>query len=173
MREVYRLFAESRQMKPGDLMESGPWHRTRIAGVQFGAALLALAGNRGRGGLAHRGTWLTPPLRMTIRACVEGHCGYISKVVITDESAPVRQRGRQCPGHTDYNNGTRRCGTGRSRVQILTLQEAGDPWHYEGEIYNPEDGNTYTAIEVLADTLKLKGCAMMILCQEQLWQRVP
>ena len=28
-------------------------------------------------------------------------------------------------------------------LQILTLRATDNPWHFEGEIYNPQDGKTY------------------------------
>jgi uncharacterized protein (DUF2147 family) len=123
------------------------------------------------------GTWLTPQRsEMTVAGCVEGYCGYISRIVITDE---IRARYGSAVDsavvYTDYNNKDRAL---RDRpihgLQILTLRRGADDWHYEGEIYNPEDGNTYAGfLEVKGpDTLVLKGCALMVLCQEQVWRRV-
>ena len=59
-------------------------------------------------------------------------------------------------------------------LQILTLRPTDNPYYYEGEIYNPEDGNVYAgSVEVLRDdAIKLKGCVLYVLCQEQEWARV-
>jgi uncharacterized protein (DUF2147 family) len=123
------------------------------------------------------GTWLTPVgSEMTISSCVEGFCGYISKIVITDQiRAKYGSAVDQVETYTDHNN---RNPDLRHRpmhgLQILTLRQGASPWNFEGEIYNPEDGNTYAGyIEVKGpDTVILKGCALMVLCQEQEWRRV-
>jgi uncharacterized protein (DUF2147 family) len=124
------------------------------------------------------GVWLTDSKsEMTIARCVEGFCGYISKIVVPDEI--VAQYGDQLAAidtFTDYNNKDPAL---RDRpiqgLQILTLRGGGNPWYFEGEIYNPEDGNVYSgSVEVTgADSLKLKGCVLYVLCQEQVWTRVP
>lgn len=123
------------------------------------------------------GTWLTPQQsEMTISSCVEGFCGHISKIVITDEiRAKYGGVVDTAVVFTDYNNKDPAL---KDRpiegLKILTLRQGADPWHYEGEIYNPEDGNTYAGyIEVTGpDTLKLKGCALIVICVEQEWTRV-
>lgn len=122
------------------------------------------------------GVWLTPQQsEMTISACVEGYCGYISKIVITEQTrAKYGDAVDTVEVYTDYNN--KNPGL-RDRpiqgLQILTLRMKDDR-NYEGEIYSPEDGNTYAGyIELLGpDRLKLKGCTMRVLCAEQEWKRV-
>lgn len=123
------------------------------------------------------GKWRTPTqAEMTISSCVEGHCGYITKIVITEELRAKYGEGVDTLSvYTDAKNKDPNL---RNRpiegLQILTLKEATDDRHFEGEVYNPEDGNTYTGyLEVVdANTLKLKGCALMFLCQEQVWKRI-
>lgn len=123
------------------------------------------------------GVWLTPSQsEMTISSCVEGYCGYISRIVITDEiRAKYGDEVDTVTNYTDYNNKNPAL---RDRpvhgLQILTLRAAAKPGSFEGEIYSPEDGNTYDGfLEVVGpDRLKLKGCAMMVFCQEQEWRRV-
>jgi len=124
------------------------------------------------------GVWLTDSKsEMTIARCVEGFCGYISKIVVPEDI--VAQYGDQLAAidtFTDYHNKDPAL---RDRpiqgLQILTLRGGGNPWYFEGEIYNPEDGNVYSgSVEVTgADSLKLKGCVLYVLCQEQVWTRVP
>ena len=50
--------------------------------------------------------------------------------------------------------------------------QGGGEWD-DGRIYNPNDGNTYSAEmeEVGADVLKVSGCVLFI-CKEQTWKRV-
>ena len=123
------------------------------------------------------GKWRTPTqAEMTISSCVEGHCGYISKVVVTDE---LRAKyGDDVANMSVYTDAKNKDPNLRNRpiegLQILTLRMGPDDRHFEGEVYNPEDGNTYTGyLEVIdANTLKLKGCALMFLCQEQVWKRI-
>jgi uncharacterized protein (DUF2147 family) len=41
-----------------------------------------------------------------------------------------------------------------------------------GELYNPDDGRTYTgAIRVRNGALELRGCALGVFCQTQTWRR--
>ncbi len=142
----------------------------------FSAALLA-APSLGQSAPGIEGVWLTPSQsEMTISSCVEGFCGYISRIVITDEIRAKYGDGVDAvTNYTDYNNKDPAL---RDRpihgLRILTLRAAAEPGHYEGEIYSPEDGNTYAGfIEVVGpDVIKLKGCAMMVLCQEQVWRRI-
>lgn len=123
------------------------------------------------------GTWLTPQAsEMTINACVEGFCGYISKIVINDAiRAKYGDAVDSVDTYTDYNN---KDPSLRNRpiqgLKILTLRPGADPWHFEGEIYNPEDGNTYAGfLEVTGpDTMKLTGCALIVICLDQEWTRV-
>lgn len=42
----------------------------------------------------------------------------------------------------------------------------------DGELYNPDDGRTYTgAIRVRHGALELRGCALGVFCQTQTWRR--
>lgn len=43
-----------------------------------------------------------------------------------------------------------------------------------GEVYNPDDGRTYSGEirQAGPDTLELEGCALMIFCKTQEWERV-
>lgn len=124
------------------------------------------------------GVWLTnTKSEMTIEACAEGYCGYISKIVVPDHIVAKYGDDLEAIGDnfTDYNNKDPNL---RDRpiqgLRILTLRPGNNPWYFEGEIYNPEDGNVYTgSVEVLgADNIKLKGCVLYVLCQEQEWTRV-
>lgn len=56
---------------------------------------------------------------------------------------------------------------------LINMQPAGGRW--DGQIYNPEDGNTYDAhISLKAeDVLKVEGCFLGFLCGGQDWTRVP
>lgn len=128
---------------------------------------------------AVEGVWLTDSLtEMTIAACPQGFCGYISKIVVPER---IRQQmgssldSVDVSQYTDVNNKDPRLKKRPIQgLQILTLKPTGNPNYYEGEIYNPEDGNIYSgSVEVTSgDKIKLKGCVLYVLCQEQLWARI-
>jgi hypothetical protein len=56
---------------------------------------------------------------------------------------------------------------------LLDMKPARDRW--EGQVYNSQDGNTYSASIKLVnpDTLRLEGCVLSIFCGSQSWTRVP
>ena len=56
---------------------------------------------------------------------------------------------------------------------LWDLEDDGRGEWDDGEIYNPEDGETYDAEmeEVDANTLKVRGC-VWFLCKTQTWERV-
>lgn len=149
---------------------------SRIAAL---AASLVLSTGAFAGALVE-GTWLTPDqAEMTIEECQPNVlCGTLSKIVIT--KAHVEQYGVD-PSAIDVNAITdvmNKDPAMRDRpmlgLQILTLKATDNPWHFTGDIYNPQDGNTYSGeIKVKdADSIVLKGCALYVLCQEQTWTRV-
>lgn len=126
------------------------------------------------------GVWLTTArTELTIIACPVGYCGHITKIVIPE--AIKQKYGDQLEAidpasFTDANNKDPALqGRPIQGLQILALRQTGNPMFYEGEIYNPEDGNIYSgSVEVLsADLIRLKGCVLYVLCQEQDWSRVP
>lgn len=56
-------------------------------------------------------------------------------------------------------------------LSILSgLKPRADGW--SGQIYNPEDGQTYRATlrRVSADTLEVEGCVLVI-CKKQIWRK--
>lgn len=128
------------------------------------------------------GTWRTQLLaEVTISSCPDGYCGHISKVVVPQHW--IERVGREAiesmraEEYYDLNNKDpllrRRPILG---LQILTLRPGGRPDIYDGEIYNPEDGNVYSGyVEVLGpDSLRLNGCVLFnILCRGEDWLRVP
>jgi uncharacterized protein (DUF2147 family) len=150
----------------------------RVSALGILALLQIPATAMAQSGALIEGVWLTDTKsEMTIAPCAEGYCGYISKIVVPDEIAAKYGDELDAIGNnfTDYNNKDPQL---RDRpiqgLQILTLRGGNNPWYFEGEIYNPEDGNVYAgSVEVLGpDSLRLKGCVMYVLCQEQEWTRV-
>lgn len=126
------------------------------------------------------GTWLTQlKSEITIEPCPDGFCGRISKIVVPQKY--IEQYGEQlkemsAEDYFDYNNKDPAL---RERpvlnLQILTLKPSHNPFRYEGQIYNPEDGNIYEGyLEVVgADTVRLNGCVLYgLICRGEEWQRV-
>ena len=58
-------------------------------------------------------------------------------------------------------------------VQIFNDMAQVNANKWEGSLYNPEDGNTYSGslTQVCPDTLELEGCAFIIFCQSDTWTR--
>lgn len=58
-------------------------------------------------------------------------------------------------------------------VEIVRgLRETAPGVWSEGEVYNPDDGRTYTgAIRLRNGALTLRGCALNVFCQNQTWRR--
>jgi len=126
------------------------------------------------------GVWLTTAqTELTIVACPSGYCGHISKIVIPEaikEKYGDQLESLDPAAFTDANNKDPALqGRPIQGLQILALRQTGNPMFYEGEIYNPEDGNVYSgSVEVLSvDLIRLKGCVLYVLCQEQDWSRIP
>lgn len=124
------------------------------------------------------GTWLTADgSEITIIGCPQGYCGMISKIVVPDH---VRQKyGNDLAAiGANYTDMMNKDPALRNRpiqgLQILTLQPTASPWRFDGQVYHPEHGNHYGgSVEVIGpDRIKLKGCALYVICLEQEWQRV-
>ncbi|WP_169569069.1 DUF2147 domain-containing protein [Sneathiella limimaris] len=59
-------------------------------------------------------------------------------------------------------------------IELLSgLEKVGANEWDDGDIYNPEDGNTYSSEMSLLDdnTLEVKGCVLFI-CKTQVWKRI-
>lgn len=59
-------------------------------------------------------------------------------------------------------------------VDIFISTEEISPTKWRGQLYNPEDGNTYsgTLEELNATTLELEGCVFIVLCRQDTWTRL-
>ena len=58
---------------------------------------------------------------------------------------------------------------------VLGMKPSGTPDKWAGQVYNAEDGKTYSGSLTLtgASTLKLEGCALGgLVCKAQTWTRV-
>lgn len=81
----------------------------------------------------------------------------------------------QASGATDYNNpdpAKRNRSTLGMPILLGLQQTAANRW--DGEVYSPEDGKTWTInISLInADQLRLQGC-LLFFCGGQVWERAP
>jgi uncharacterized protein (DUF2147 family) len=134
------------------------------------AALLALAGSEGALAADPNGTWLTQTgtSRIRIADCGGALCGTI--VWLKEPTDPDTGKPK-----TDKNNAD---AGKRSRPLIgtqivLGMKPAGtDKW--TGQVYNAEDGKTYSGnLTMTGDSaLSLQGCALGgLVCKSQSWTR--
>lgn len=128
------------------------------------------------------GVWRTQ-LRseVTIAACPEGFCGSLSHIVVPEgmlSGAEAEAAAAMAP--EDFFDHRNEDPALRNRpmlgLQILTLWQGKEPHIFDGEIYNPEDGKTYSGfVEMIGpDTLRLNGCVLFnVVCRGEEWTRVP
>jgi uncharacterized protein (DUF2147 family) len=150
-------------------------------GVILGGVLAVLGSGAALAQEAIEGTWRTQlQSEITIAPCAEGYCGALSKIVVPSEglSADEIAAAAAMPveAYTDHRN---KDASLRSRpmlgLQILTLRPSTKPGIYDGDIYNPQDGNTYSGyVEMVTmDLMRLNGCVLYnIICRGEDWVRV-
>ena len=127
------------------------------------------------------GTWLTEAKsEITIAECPDGFCGDLSKIVVPEDIYKANKKAIDSIGATNFTDQMNKDPSLRSRpilgLQIVTLHAGDKPNIYDGAIYNPQDGNTYSGyVEVLGpDKIKLNGCILYnIICKGEEWTRVP
>ena len=127
------------------------------------------------------GTWQTKLLsEVTISACPEGFCGYLSRIVVPGEGLTAEEaEAAATMDPADFFDMRNKDPALRNRpmqgLQLLTLIRSDKPNIYDGAIYNPQDGNTYSGyVEMVSpELLRLNGCVLYnIICQGQDWVRV-
>lgn len=128
------------------------------------------------------GVWQTVLLsEITIAACPEGFCGTLSKIIVPSEGlTPDELAAAQAMDPATFTDMRNKDPQLRSRpmqgLQILTLLPSTKPNIYDGEIYNPQDGNTYSGyVEMTGpDVARLNGCVLFnVVCKGEDWVRVP
>lgn len=126
------------------------------------------------------GIWITEKLtEVSIQPCDDGYCGYISKVVLPQ--AIIDQYGDQLDQFDGtYLDSLNKDPSLRDRpllgLQILTLNDQIGPVNFEGEVYNAEDGETYSGSFKLisANSAVVTGCVMFnLICSGEEWTRLP
>ena len=117
------------------------------------------------------GKWLTEDGEATIAIarCGAALCGTIVALKTPIDPATGRPQ-------TDVNNpDAAKAGRPLIGVQIIfDMRPGGTADTWDGQLYNAEDGKTYSgSIAVTgANTLELKGCALFgLICKSQTWTR--
>ncbi len=106
------------------------------------------------------GTWLTEEAKATVRIapCGPALCGTIVSLKEPNDPATGKPK-------NDGNN----VDTG-----LIGMKPSGTANKWSGQVYNAEDGKTYTGSLTLQDanTIKLEGCILGgLVCKAQTWTR--
>lgn len=116
------------------------------------------------------GTWLTGggKSRVKVARCGNALCGTI--VWLKEPNDPNTGQAKTDSSNQDVAK--------RSRAMIgveivLGMQPSGTSDKWTGEVYNPEDGKTYSGSLTMtgANELSLAGCVLAVLCKSQTWTR--
>lgn len=132
------------------------------------AAMVSLASNFARADAGSAsGTWVMENGKITVRVipCGGNLCGKIvgMRKPLTKKGEPKRDK------HNPNPSLRRRPVIG---LTIMTGMKADGDRSWAGEIYNPDDGNTYTSHMTLeGDRMNVKGCVAFI-CEKMTFQRV-
>lgn len=128
------------------------------------------------------GVWRTQLLaEVTIAPCPEGYCGTLSHIVVPEGMlSGAEAEAAAAMTQEEFFDVRNEDPALRSRpmlgLQIMTMAPGDKPHIFDGEIYNPEDGKTYSGyLEVLGpDMLRLNGCVLFnVICRGEDWTRVP
>jgi uncharacterized protein (DUF2147 family) len=117
------------------------------------------------------GTWLTETgtSRIRIADCGGALCGVV--VWMKEPIDPETQK----PRLDKFNADAARRGRPLMGVTIVIGMKPSGANQWSGEVYNAEDGKTYTGHITMqsASALKLEGCALAgLICKGQTWTRV-
>lgn len=118
-----------------------------------------------------RGNWLTENGRATVAIanCGGALCGKI--IALGEPIDPATGKPRTDNNNSDAAKRTRPL-IGVQIVIDMKPDSIADKW--KGQVYNAEDGNTYSGSITLVDakTLNLQGCALAgLICKTQKWTR--
>lgn len=136
----------------------------RVLGLGVAVALAASAAGHAS---AIEGRWRTPTnnAEIDIAPCGAATCG----VVIAADHLKVDPAARDVRNRDASLRGRRIAG-----LRMLSGFTGGPREWKGGQVYNPDDGGTYSGVITLVDPdhLKLRGCIVFPLCRTQVWTRI-
>ena len=143
---------------------------TAVALCLSAAALATVSFSRPAAAADAFGIWLTGDKEGQVRIinCGGALCGNLIWLKQPNDPATGRPK-------TDRHNAD---ASKQSRpllgVPVVLAMKPSGPGQWSGELYNAEDGKTYSGSFRLTgpDTADLKGCVLSILCKSQIWTRV-
>ncbi|SFV35151.1 hypothetical protein SAMN05216456_2080 [Devosia crocina] len=127
------------------------------------------------------GVWRAALLsEVTIAPCGTGFCGYLTKIVVPSEGLSAKETEVALSMSPEQFFDERNADPAlRSRpmlgLHMLSLRPGGKPHIFDGEIYNPQDGKTYSGyVEMTGpDAMRLNGCVLYnVICRGEDWVRV-
>jgi uncharacterized protein (DUF2147 family) len=144
--------------------------------------MMLLSGTPAAAQAAIEGTWRTKlNSEVTIYPCPEGFCGHLTRIVVPEETLSEEEAAAAAAmDPSQFFDQRNKDPNLRSRpmlgLHMLTLRPSDEAHIFDGDVYNPQDGNTYSGyVEVLGpDTMRLNGCVLYnIVCMGEDWTRVP
>jgi len=128
------------------------------------------------------GVWRAALLsEVTIAVCDVGFCGYLTKIVVPSEGLSAEEAEAALSMSSDQffdqrNEDPALRNRPMQDLHMLTLRPGAEAHIFDGEIYNPQDGKTYSGyVEMTGpDTMRLNGCVLYnVICKGEDWMRVP
>ena len=145
--------------------------RTLVVALCFSAAAFLATNLTGTASAADAiGTWYTGDKASQVRIvnCGGSLCGTL--IWLKEPNDPATGR----PKTDKHNADASKQGRPLLGVPVVLGMKPNGPGQWNGEVYNAEDGKTYSGSFTLTgpDTADLKGCVLSILCKSQTWTRV-
>lgn len=137
------------------------------------AAVLASGGHAQASAADPTGYWMKPDsernAKIQITKCGKGGAQLCSSIVWLEN--PKDNRGR--PLHDIRNENPSMRDRPIQGLPLFNGMTRTGPSTWTGKIYNPEDGNTYSATLTMVSQkqIVLKGCKAWLLCGEKMWLR--
>ncbi len=165
--------------------------RNAVWAAQFCLALWLGAGGLAFGQMAVPGSAQPSPIEgvwraellseITIESCELGFCGYLSRIVVPEGILSAEEaEAAAAMSPEQFFDQRNEDPALRTRpmlgLHMLTLRPGERPTVFDGEVYNPQDGKTYSGyVELLGpDALRLNGCVLYnVICRGEDWVRVP
>jgi uncharacterized protein (DUF2147 family) len=143
---------------------------TAVALCVSAAALVTVSFSQTAAAAEALGTWYTGDKESQVRIvnCGGALCGTL--VWLKEPNDPATGRPKTDKHNADASKQNRPL----LGVPIVLGMKPNGSGQWSGEVYNAEDGKTYSGSFTLTgpDSADLKGCVLSILCKSQTWTRV-